>query len=142
MKLLDKMQNIEQIRNINNSIAPRLCPFAANLRRTFTRPAKRRSYVLFHNLFYKARRPPRVFARGSFITLQPDIEKYRKYVDKFDMSEEAKIGLIHSVWNIMANRVDCAFGDDPVQHCLAQKTKMDSAHSLPVLESGSDQQTD
>ncbi len=133
------MQNIEQIRNINNSIAPRFYPDRANLRRTFTRPAKRRSYVLFHNLFYEVRHSQRVFARGSFIALQPDIEKYRKYVDQFDISEEAKIGLIHSVWNIMANRVDCAFGDDPVQHCLAQKAKTDSAQTLPVLESGSDQ---
>lgn len=47
--------------------------------------------------------------------MTPDIEKYRKYVDRFDLSEERKVELIHTVWAIMESFVDRAFGLDPVQ---------------------------
>lgn len=47
--------------------------------------------------------------------LKPDVEKYRRYVDHFDISEKDKVELIHTVWRIMESFVDRAFGLDPVQ---------------------------
>ncbi len=47
--------------------------------------------------------------------MTPDIDKYRKYVDHFDLSEDKKIELIHTVWQMMGNSVDRAFRLDSVQ---------------------------
>lgn len=52
--------------------------------------------------------------------MQPDIEEYRQYVDRFDISEEKKIELIHAVWLMMQSFVDTAFGYHPVQLSLKQ----------------------
>ncbi len=67
--------------------------------------------------------------------MQPDIEKYRKYVNQFDLSEERKIELIHTVWRIMESFVDRAFGDDPVQQCLELKIEKDGQNSAIVIDS-------
>ncbi|QLH40629.1 MAG: hypothetical protein HWD60_19165 [Defluviicoccus sp.] len=47
--------------------------------------------------------------------MPPDLEKYRPYVDGFDLSEAQKAELIHSVWAIMESFADRAFGLHPVQ---------------------------
>lgn len=47
--------------------------------------------------------------------VQPDIEKYRPFVERFDLDEAQKEELIHTVWVIMESFVDRAFGLDPVQ---------------------------
>ena len=56
-----------------------------------------------------------------------DIEKYRKYVDRFDITEAQKVELIHTLWSIMESFVDRAFGVHPAQLCrketLAQNRK-------------------
>ncbi|MBI1274434.1 hypothetical protein GC177_00490 [bacterium] len=52
--------------------------------------------------------------------MQPDIEEYRQYVDRFDLSEEQKIELIRTIWLMMQSFVDTAFGYHPVQLCLKQ----------------------
>lgn len=67
--------------------------------------------------------------------MTPDIEKYRKYVDQFDLPEDHKIALIHIVWRIMESFVDRAFGDDPVQHCLELKAEKDEQNSAVVIDS-------
>ncbi len=54
-----------------------------------------------------------------------DVTPYRKYVDQFDISEEKKLELIHSVWNMMQSVVDEAFGKHP-----AQLVKSDSSKPL------------
>lgn len=60
-----------------------------------------------------------------------NIEKYRKYVDRFDLSEARKIELIHTVWAIIESFVDRAFGLHPVQQARkslpSPGTKNDSA---------------
>lgn len=62
-----------------------------------------------------------MLARRDFIAImQPDIQKYRHYVDRFDLSEEQKLELIHSIWIIMQSFVDKAFGMHPVQLCQTQ----------------------
>jgi hypothetical protein len=67
--------------------------------------------------------------------MTPDIEKYRKYVDQFDLPENHKMELIHIVWRIMESFVDRAFGDDPVQHCLELKAEKDGQDSAIVIDS-------
>ena len=46
-----------------------------------------------------------------------DIQKYRKHVEAFDLTDHQKDELIRVVQSIMQNFVDRAFGDDPVQMC-------------------------
>ncbi|MDD3181221.1 MAG: hypothetical protein PHD48_00205 [Alphaproteobacteria bacterium] len=47
----------------------------------------------------------------------PDLDKYRKMAEGFDLSDEQKDELIMTVWNIMGQFVDQAFGVHPVQLC-------------------------
>lgn len=46
-----------------------------------------------------------------------DVEKYRHYLDGYDISEEDKAALIQSMWTILEGFVDHAFGRHPIQHC-------------------------
>ena len=55
-----------------------------------------------------------------------DLEKYRHYVEGFDLSEAEKTELIHTVWAIMESFVDRAFGLDPVQNLSAGPACADS----------------
>lgn len=65
--------------------------------------------------------------------MTPDIEKYRAYVDGFDLPEERKIELIHTVWQMMQSFADRAFGDDPVQTCVPLDTPECAQQSLPMI---------
>jgi hypothetical protein len=51
--------------------------------------------------------------------LKLDIEKYRDYVDGFDMSEKAKIEHLEAMWLVAQTFVDLAWGVDSTQ--LAMK---------------------
>lgn len=51
----------------------------------------------------------------------PDFEKYRRYVDHFDLTEEGKRELVHTVYVFMENSVDRALGTDPTQLVMAQQ---------------------
>lgn len=136
MKLIDFFEKLEH--NRNKYLPLRLD--LANQRQAFAGllpvRVKRRSYVHFNNLIQGVRRLSRLFACGSYCTImQPDITKYREYVDRFDINEDQKIALIHTIWNTMGSFVDRAFGDDPVQHCLQSENAKDSGHASRVLES-------
>jgi len=65
--------------------------------------------------------------------MSPDIEKYRKYVDHFDIPEAQKIEMIHIVWRMMQSFVERAFGDDPVQQCLDLKAEISGQDSSAVI---------
>ncbi len=69
---------------------------------------------------------------GTSMTL--DFEKYRQYVDHFDISEEDKRALAESIWRIMESFVDQAFGLHPVQQC-EEHTKTILQDSSDILES-------
>ena len=58
--------------------------------------------------------------------MPPDLQTYRSYVDGFDLTEEQKAELIHTVWSIMESFVDRAFGLHPVQQCRAAASGVDS----------------
>lgn len=47
-----------------------------------------------------------------------DADKYREYVEDFDLPEERKIELLKTLWWIMAAFVDLGFGVDSVQRLL------------------------
>ena len=33
--------------------------------------------------------------------MTPDIDKYRRFVDRFDLTEDQKVEIIHTLWNIV-----------------------------------------
>lgn len=66
--------------------------------------------------------------------MTPDIEKYRKYVDKFDMPETEKIELINTVWKVMEGFTDRAFGLNSAQHAIATQVKQRAVLDAPVLQ--------
>lgn len=47
--------------------------------------------------------------------MQMDINRYRSFVDRFDMPEDQKVAVLAHVWSIMGSFVDRAFGDAPEQ---------------------------
>lgn len=73
--------------------------------------------------------------RDCYAIMPADLEKYRPYVDQFDLSETQKAELIHTVWAIMESFVDRAFGTDPVQQCLEDKARTDSSAAGIDLDS-------
>ncbi len=63
-----------------------------------------------------------------------DIEKYRKHVEVFGLSEEQEDELIHALCNIMKSAVDRAFGDDPVQVCQSSNSAKNALTSPVVID--------
>ncbi|MFQ5443813.1 MAG: hypothetical protein ACE5EK_04265 [Nitrospinales bacterium] len=55
-----------------------------------------------------------------------DLNKYRKYVDDFDLTEEEKTELIQTVFSIMESFVDQAFGLHPVQQIWGKQKDLQS----------------
>ncbi len=53
-------------------------------------------------------RSERPFALGAVMIT--DLTRYRKYVDKFDLTEEQKLELVNSVWVILENYFDQKLG--------------------------------
>lgn len=65
--------------------------------------------------------------------MPPDLERYRRYVDGFALSEQEKVELLRTVWRIMESFVDRAFGLDPVQLCLpADRSKRASGQEITL----------
>jgi len=67
--------------------------------------------------------------------MPPDIQKYMKHVEAFDITEAEKIELIHCVWSIMENGLDRALGVDSVQRCGIPDAQGDSRDVDPVVNS-------
>lgn len=63
-----------------------------------------------------------------------DIQKYRKHVEGFDLTDQEKDELIRVVRRIMQNFVDRAFGDDPVQMCQALNGAKRALHAPVVID--------
>jgi len=60
----------------------------------------------------------------------PDLDKYRRHVEHFDLSDAQKTDLLLAVWRIMQSFVDRAFGDDPVQQVTQSRER--AAHRGPM----------
>ena len=53
----------------------------------------------------------------ALLTMLPDLEKCRPYLDGFDMTEDQKAEFIHMLWGIMESFAYQGFGLHPVQLC-------------------------
>lgn len=65
-----------------------------------------------------------------------DTEKYRQYVDEFDIPDERKLELLQTLWWIMAAFVDLGFGVDSVQRALPALADFSSTADSDALEEG------
>lgn len=65
--------------------------------------------------------------------MPPDIDRYRKHVDHFDLTEAQKTDLIHSMHHMMESAVDRAFGGDPTQLCLSRVGSKDASVDGDVI---------
>lgn len=45
-----------------------------------------------------------------------DLEKYLHHLEHIGGPREKKIRMLKALMQVLQNRIDCAFGDDPVQH--------------------------
>jgi len=65
-----------------------------------------------------------------------DPEKYREYLDEFELSEQEEGELLGTLWMIMASFVDMGFGVDSVQFVTNDQpdasTRADEAISSPI----------
>jgi len=68
--------------------------------------------------------------------MQLDIERYRPFVDHFDMPDEQKVELIHIVSRIMQSFVERAFGKSPEQALLGIDFHDASDPARAELDSG------
>ena len=75
-------------------------------------------------------------ARDIYVIMLADLEKYRRYVDRFDLDEAQKQELIHTVWAIMESFVDRAFGPHPARRCPGLEANGDSNDAPNRLASG------
>jgi hypothetical protein len=64
----------------------------------------------------------------------PDIEKYRSYVDRFDLTEQQKAELVHTVWQVVEGFAYRAFGLDPVQQALGAGHEEGAAPASSMLD--------
>jgi len=71
--------------------------------------------------------------------MQLDINRYRHFVDRFDMPEEAKVAVLTQVWSMMGSFVDRAFGDAPEQQLrlglMGNQRKTQGTSAAKQLES-------
>jgi len=71
--------------------------------------------------------------------MPPDFEKYRHYVDDYDLTEAQKESLIHIVHRMMENAVDRAFGDDSVQLALVDAFAKSAPSFTSMIELNKDE---
>lgn len=76
-----------------------------------------------------------------FVMAMPDIDKYRRHVDHFDLTEDQKVDLIQSVWRVVEGFADQAFGIDPVQ-LVGRASDKDAGARSVVLEFEKTSRTD
>jgi hypothetical protein len=75
-------------------------------------------------------------------TLTLDVELYQHYLDNADLSEEQKIELLETLWQIICGFVQMGFIVHPVQQALSENSGKDAITALtptygdsPALES-------
>jgi len=66
--------------------------------------------------------------------MTPDIKKYRRFVDRFDLTEEQKIEVILAVWQVVEGFAYRAFGLDPVQQVARPSAAKSASRVAAVLE--------
>jgi hypothetical protein len=92
-------------------------------------------YHFTYLTFDTASAPVRIAKEWFDFIMTPDFDKYRHYVDGFDLSETQKRELVQIVWSIMESFVDQAWGLHPVQQCGGILKDKDLQGSPGILES-------
>lgn len=92
--------------------------------------------LYFHQSFFLTILSVSTFVRTAkdfgYLIMTPDFDKYRHYVDGFDLTENEKKEFVQIVWSIMESFVDQAWGVHPVQQCMdsAERGLQDSRQIL------------
>ncbi len=69
--------------------------------------------------------------------MSANFEKYRPFVDHFDLNECGKQELVKNVWAIMENAIDRALDSDPSQTAMADAIRgVDENVTKRALDSG------
>lgn len=61
--------------------------------------------------------------------MQPDVEKYRHHLARFDMTEAQKDEFIRALWTMLEGVVDRAFGTHPLQQAVDKIASRDSGEA-------------
>jgi len=64
-----------------------------------------------------------------------DVQKYRSYVDGFDLSNEEKDKLLEAIWLLLETFVDRSFDEDPVQYLLGRDAESNRKSRKNVVDS-------
>jgi len=64
-----------------------------------------------------------------------DVQKYRSYVDGFDLSKEEKDKLLEAIWSLLETFVDRSFDEDPVQYLLGTDADSNRKSRKNVVDS-------
>lgn len=67
--------------------------------------------------------------------MPPHLDKYRKHLAPFDLSEVRKDEIIHMIYNAMDSFVSRAFEDDPTQICIEGQVVKNALPESAVLDS-------
>ncbi len=68
------------------------------------------------------------------IPMPPELDRYRKHVEHFDLTDMEKNALIHTVYSAMESFADRAFRSDPVQLCIDLKASKDASSDGDVID--------
>lgn len=72
---------------------------------------------------------------GSAPALVFDCEKYRRFVEHYDLSDAQKQELLDTLWNMMVQIVDMGFGFHPIAKIMDELLKIEASDSGCVLSS-------
>ncbi len=64
-----------------------------------------------------------------------DTAHYLTMLDRVDMSDSDKTGLIHSLWHVLDGIVRLQFGIHPLTDIMNEKAAMRASHSVAVVQS-------
>ncbi len=78
----------------------------------------------------------RIQTRNESYAMPLNLEKYRPYLDDFDMIDEQKDEFIRSIWVIMQSFADYAHGLSPTQQVCEFKPDKVCLKKSPLVESG------
>lgn len=66
--------------------------------------------------------------------MQPDYEKYRPYLKRFDLTDEEKDEFILALWRMLEQIADQAFGVHPLQQVVDNQPGGDSSTAPLCIE--------
>lgn len=71
-----------------------------------------------------------------------DVEKYRRYVANFEITEAQKIEYLHTLWNIMSAFVDLGWSVDSIPEFLPALHESSGEHCVENVQIGDERVSD